>query len=234
MTESTFDLRGVGFAVGPALGRGRQQAMHLEAQFKKGCHAVVVQDEAQADAFLLTCTGMKRPLWGRVRYNQLDVHSSPGARAQMASLYREELNAEDDLTQLRVEAFFNSALAQLYQANSVRTDAARLPPTLVALAERKLNDLAPLERRLLMCELAFCHPAPRVAVLYEPWSVLQGTASLSPERRWLDELRRLTGLGAIVLVVTKSQEQAVRATAHVLHTAFIGAQKRHWLRRSAL
>ena len=78
----------------------------MEAQFKKGCHAIVVQDEAQADAFLLTCTGMKRPLWGRVRYNQVDVHSSPSARAQMASLYREELSEPDDALHEGVETFF--------------------------------------------------------------------------------------------------------------------------------
>jgi len=229
MTESTLDLRGVGFAVQPAPGRGRHQAMHLEAQFKKGCHAIVVQDEAQADALLLTCTGMKRPLWGRVRYNQQDVHNSPAARAQMTSLYREELTELEAFTQQRVGAFFNWALTQLHQTNSVQADPPRLPVALASLADRKLSELEPFERRLLMCEIAFCHPAPRVAVLYEPWSVLGGTVSLSPERRWLDELRRLTGLGAIVLVVTMSQEHAVRTTAHVLHTAFIGPQKRPWL-----
>lgn len=234
MTETTLDLRGVGFAVKPGQGRGRQDVMHLEAQFKRGCHAVVVQDEAQADAFLLTCTGMTRPLWGRVRYNQKDVHSSPTARAKMASLYREELDWMGDLTQQRVDTFFSYALAQLHHTNSVQTAPPRLPATLVALANRKVSDLEPWERRLLMCEVAFCHPAPGVVFLYEPWSVLNGTASASPERRWLDELRRLTGLGAIVLVVTKSQEQAVRATAHVLHTAFIGPQKPRWLRRTTL
>jgi len=232
VTEFSLDVRGVGFAVQPLLGRGPRQAMHLETQFKKGCHAIVVQDEAQADAFLLTCTGMRRPLWGRVRANQHDVYNSPTARAQMVSLYREELSFDDDFMRQRVTGFFNWAIAQMHHGSS--TGRPRLPVALVALAERRLCDLEPQERRLVMCEIAFCHPAPRVAVLYEPWSVLGSTATLSPERRWLEELRKLVDLGAIVLLVTKSEEQAARSTAHVLHTAFIGPKKRPWLRRSAL
>lgn len=209
-----LELNGVQFA--DSLLHDRQTApQSIGLGLDSGCHAVVMQTSEQADSFILSCSGLRPALRGRVKIGSEDPYTTPKLRAQIVSVLAQEIDLEYRFKHGKCSDLFADLLS-VEPALWNQTQRARLLERLAPFRDRPSHSLTNDERRLIMLEYALAHPSPQLALLYEPWSVILTRNSEAPERRLLEELNRLVESGCIVVLLTLNEEHAVRYSGHVV------------------
>ncbi len=213
--ELNLDLRGVEMTGAPGFKRGTASRLRMESRLSPGCHAVVVQSPKQADSLILTCAGLQKALRGRPKIAGKNPYSSPRTRAQIVSLLAHELETDD----FRDSESVAHVVEQLTEATGStlgeKSGAKRALEHLTSLKNRSFSSLSNDERRTVMLELALSHPAPHLALLYEPWSVIADPDY--PEQRLLSEVRRLVRQGCVVVLLTVSEQQGERYSPRLIH-----------------
>jgi len=207
-----FDLRGVLLPAAPKNTGQFEGTLRLDARLTPGCYAVLVQTPAQGDAFILSCSGLLRARQGQLQLDGENPHRSPTTRSRIVSLLAQEMSLEEEPRAQTVEQFVRRL------PHLARGKASSLPEALHPLRLRPVAQLNHEERRRLMLELALGHAAPQLALLYEPWSTLEGEPT--PEQRLLNEVQRLVHQGCVVVLVTVSRAQAERYSAQLLQPLF--------------
>jgi ABC-type cobalamin/Fe3+-siderophores transport system ATPase subunit len=230
-SASYLSLEGVEFP--GALGKSAMSApaLRLASTLKPGCHCAVMQSNVQSDALIQSCSGLQLPLGGTVRLNGSAPYFSPRTRSQIVSLQAEEFVTEQVAGKLKVQQLAQQATAQWRSSTPLTILSLFERGPLAAFRDRSVASLDNHEKRIVMLELALQHQAPRLALLFEPWSVIQPISEEPPERRLLLELNRLVELGCIVLLVTVSQHQAERYSSQIIHPVLTRSRsKLNWWR----
>lgn len=209
-----LDLHGVQFA--DSLLHDRQTApLSIGLGLDSGCHAVVMQTSEQADSFILSCAGLKPALRGRVKMGSEDPYTTPKLRAQIVSVLAQEFDLEYRFKHGKCSDLF-AYLLSIEPTLWNQTHRARLLERLAPFRDRPSHSLTNDERRLIMLEYALAHPSPKLALLYEPWTVILALNNEAPERRLLDELNRLVQSGCVVILLTLDEDHAARYSGHVV------------------
>jgi ABC-type multidrug transport system ATPase subunit len=170
-----------------------------------GIHVVLGTPADGADDLAAVCAGMSRPRSGSVKVFGKEPWSSPGTRARIATLLRDE---PADST--------SSVLLSLRRMLSLRGDAREATQVLSSLGLAGLAkmppDRVPLEvRRRLQLGLALGHPNAGVLLLVEPFALPE-----QDDEAILGELRRHAEHGAVVVVITASVRDAARVGGDVV------------------
>ena len=190
-------------------------------QLEPGCHAVVMPTAEQADAFILSCAGLKPTEQGQVRIGSQNPYTTPKLRAQIVSLLAQELEPELWSKRRPCSELFSYLLSIQSTVWSDASRHSRLMDRLAQFKNRLTHTLSGDERRVIMLEFALAHPSPKLALLYEPWTAMQVLAGQVPERDLLNELSRLVQTGCIVVLLTVSEHQAERYSEHVIRPSTV-------------
>ncbi len=213
--ELVLDLRGVAVSGAHHLGRSTGPTLRMESRLTPGCHAVVVQSPLQADALILTCTGLQKARQGRPRLGGKNPYTSPRTRLCIASTLAEELPAEQWPEGISVADVVREVELSYSSFNPTDQPRRFSWEHVEDLKHRSYCTLENEQRRRISLELALSHPGPQLALLYEPWSIIHG--GKYPEQRLLMEIRRLVRQGCIVVLLTVSEQQAERYSPRLIH-----------------
>jgi ABC-type multidrug transport system ATPase subunit len=170
-----------------------------------GMHVILGAPDDGVDDLANVCAGLQRPRHGSVKLFGKEPWSSPGTRARIATLLRDEPPEAAGSVLIAVRRALAlrgdprdaaQLLAELGLATFGNTAPDRLPP--------------PLRRRLLL-GLALTHPSASCLVLVEPFSCpdQDGDSVLS-------QLRAHAERGSVVVVMTASVRDASRIGGDVL------------------
>jgi ABC-type thiamine transport system ATPase subunit len=170
-----------------------------------GLHVILGAPHDGADDLANVCAGLARPRNGSVKLFGKEPWSSPGTRARIATLLRDEPP--------EAAGSVLSAVRRALALRGDRRDAAQLLAelglaTFGTAAPARLP--APLRRRLLL-GLALTHPSATCFVLVEPFSCPEQDAESV-----LAQLRVHAERGSVVVVITASVRDASRIGGDVI------------------
>lgn len=170
-----------------------------------GMHVVLGAPADGADDLASLCAGLLRPRNGSVKLFGKEPWSSPGTRARIATLLRDE--PPEAAGSVRI------ALGRALLLRGDKRDATQFLTELglASVANTAPERVPPAVRRRLLLALALTHPNAGCLVLVEPFSIPEQDAE-----QVLAQLRAHAERGCVVVVLTASARDASRIGGDVL------------------